>query len=63
MPDLPMGQFIMLRESNIDRVASITGWEIEELQKLLDRAKGKGKDRVKMPLVPRALLESNREAG
>lgn len=56
--DLPMGQFIMLREANMNKVAEITGWELEELQILLDRAKAKGKDRVKMPLVPRSALDS-----
>lgn len=59
MRELPMGQFIMLRPTNIDKVSELTGWTIEDLGLLLERAKAQGKNMVKMPLIPRSLLESD----
>lgn len=53
-----MGQFVMLRRTNVAKVAEITGWTAEELEFLLERAELKGQDRVKLPLVPRSMREA-----
>lgn len=57
MVELRLGQYCVLRETNIEKVAKITGYSYEDLREILDREKAKGEDRVKLPLVPRSLLE------
>lgn len=53
--DLPPGTYIVLRESNIQKVMTFTGHSEEDLRRFLFRAATRGRDRVKLPLVPRSL--------
>lgn len=56
--EMRMGQYCVLRRSNIDKVMEITHWDREELEQILERHEAVGIDKVKLPLVPRHLLES-----
>jgi hypothetical protein len=54
----PMGTYVVLRESNIEKVMKLTGHDEAVLRRFLDHAAGKGRDRVRLPLVPQHLLQN-----